>query len=402
VLHGDSADTIKALIAELKTGHVPRFDDWAVQAKALGGPLPSDESKDGHLSATDFLDQLFASMPPKAIVTTDVGQHQMWTAQRFKPGTPRDFCTSAGLGSMGFGFPGRDRRVLRQSRAPGVRDRRRRRLPDDDAGARDREALSGAGEDRADRQPQPRHGAPVARAVLRRALLGDEPLRQPRLLAFKDSATAFRAMDGALGDFVIEAVEAKGIHCIARPYDNGMRHITANKPIHTAADVDGLKIRVPASALFVDMWKTLGASPTPINVSELYSALQTHIVEAEENALINIEQTKLYEVQKTLNFSGHAWSCWWMLANKDAWDALGKDIQGVVTRNMAKYATLQRQDFAALDISLRSKLKTQGMQEYQCDVATFKAKLGPYYAKWKGQFGPTAWNALEKYTGTLA
>jgi tripartite ATP-independent transporter DctP family solute receptor len=220
--------------------------------------------------------------------------------------------------------------------------------------------------------------------------------------AFKDSATAFRAMDGDLGQFVIDAVEAKGIHCIARPYDNGMRHITANKPIHTAADVDGLKIRVPTSALFVDMWKTLGASPTPINVSELYSSLQTHIVEAQENALINIEQTKLYEVQKTLNFSGHAWSCWWMLANRDAWNALGKDIQDVVTRNMAKYAALQRQDFTALDSSLRGKLKTQGMAEYQCDVATFKAKLGPYYAKWKAQFGPTAWNALEKYTGTLA
>ncbi|HTX04082.1 MAG TPA: TRAP transporter substrate-binding protein [Candidatus Acidoferrales bacterium] len=220
--------------------------------------------------------------------------------------------------------------------------------------------------------------------------------------AFKDSATAFRAMDGALGEFVMEAIEAKGIHCIPKPYDNGMRHITANKPIHTAADVDGLKIRVPASAIFVDMWRTLGASPTPINVSELYSALQTHIVEAEENALINIEQSKLYEVQKTLNFSGHAWSCWWMIANKDAWNALGSDIQGVVTRNMAKYAVLQRQDFAVLDNSLRGKLKSQGMQEYQCDDATFKAKLGPYYAKWKAQFGPTAWNALEKYTGTLA
>jgi acetolactate synthase-1/2/3 large subunit len=104
-LHGDAADTIKALIAELKTGHVPRFDDWATQAKALGGPLPSDVAKDGHLSATDFLDQLFAVMPAKSIVSTDVGQHQMWTAQRFKPNTPRDFCTSAGLGSMGFGFP---------------------------------------------------------------------------------------------------------------------------------------------------------------------------------------------------------------------------------------------------------------------------------------------------------
>ncbi|MBV8423724.1 MAG: TRAP transporter substrate-binding protein [Candidatus Eremiobacteraeota bacterium] len=219
--------------------------------------------------------------------------------------------------------------------------------------------------------------------------------------AFKDTATAFRAMDGDLGKFVMDAIEAKGIHCIPHPYDNGMRHITANKPVHTAADVEGLKIRVPASALFVDMWKTIGASPTPINVSELYSALQTHIVEAEENALINIEQSKLYEVQKTLNFSGHAWSCWWMLANRDAWNALGPDIQGVVTRNMAKYAILQRQDFAKLDSGLRDKLKSQGMQEYQCDVGSFKAKLGPYYAKWKQQFGETAWTTLEKYTGKL-
>jgi TRAP-type transport system periplasmic protein len=220
--------------------------------------------------------------------------------------------------------------------------------------------------------------------------------------AFKDTATAFRAMDGDLGKFIMDAIAAKGMVCLPKPFDNGMRHITANKPIRTAADVDGLKIRVPASAIFVDMWKTLGASPTPINVSELYSALQTHIVEAEENALINIEQSKLYEVQKTLNFSGHAWSCWWMIANKDGWDALGKDIQDVVTRNMAKYAVLQRQDFAKLTDQLAVKLKQQGMQEYQCDDATFKAKLGPYYASWKTKFGPTAWNALEKYTGTLA
>ncbi len=220
--------------------------------------------------------------------------------------------------------------------------------------------------------------------------------------AFKDTKQAFAAMDGDLGDYVIKAMGDKGIVCLPHPFDNGFRHITANKPIHNAADVDGLKIRVPPTALFVDMWKTLGSSPTPINVSELYSALQTHIVEAEENALINIEQSKLYEVQKTLNFSGHAWSCWWMIANKDAWNALGPDIQSVVKRNVGKYAVLQRQDFAKLDHELAGKLKTQGMAEYQCDVATFKAKLGPYYAKWKGQFGPTAWGLLEKYTGRLA
>jgi acetolactate synthase-1/2/3 large subunit len=104
-LHGDSADTINALCDELMKGHVPRFDDWAIQAKAMGGPLARDVAKDGHLSATDFLDTFFAAMPPDAVVCTDVGQHQMWAAQRIRPQTPRDFCTSAGLGSMGFGFP---------------------------------------------------------------------------------------------------------------------------------------------------------------------------------------------------------------------------------------------------------------------------------------------------------
>ncbi|MBV8602162.1 MAG: TRAP transporter substrate-binding protein [Candidatus Eremiobacteraeota bacterium] len=219
--------------------------------------------------------------------------------------------------------------------------------------------------------------------------------------AFKDTRQAFGAMDGELGEFVRKEIEAKGMVCIPPAFDNGMRQITANKPVKTVSDVEGLKIRVPSSALFVDMWKSLGSSPTPINVSELYSSLQTHIVEAQENALINIEQSKLYEVQKTLNFSNHAWSCWWMVANKDAWDALGADIQQVVRRNVAKYAPLQRTDFASLTNELVGKLKQQGMAQYTCDVGTFKAKLGPYYAKWKKEFGPTAWGLLEKYTGTL-
>jgi tripartite ATP-independent transporter DctP family solute receptor len=220
--------------------------------------------------------------------------------------------------------------------------------------------------------------------------------------AFKESKQAFAAMDGELGDFVIKEIATKGLVCIPHAFDNGMRQITANKPVRVAGDIDGVKIRVPTSALFVDMFKALGASPTPLNVSELYAALSTHVVDAEENALINIEQSKFYEVQKTLNFSNHAWSCWWMLANKDAWDALGTEIQSVVVRNVSKYAALQRSDFAALTTELIGKLKEQGMQQLTCDVPTFKAKLGGYYAKWKGEFGPTAWNLLEKYAGTLA
>ncbi|MBV8748283.1 MAG: acetolactate synthase large subunit, partial [Candidatus Eremiobacteraeota bacterium] len=74
-LHGDLRDTLRALIDELARGHVPRFDDWAAEARLLGGPLPSDRVAGSVLSATDVLDRVFAALPGDAIVTTDVGQH---------------------------------------------------------------------------------------------------------------------------------------------------------------------------------------------------------------------------------------------------------------------------------------------------------------------------------------
>ena len=220
--------------------------------------------------------------------------------------------------------------------------------------------------------------------------------------AFKNQKQAFAAADGELGEYVRKEIAARGMYAIPHPFDNGFREITANKPIRNANDLEGLKIRVPASPAFVDLFKTLGASPTPLNVSELYTSLQTHIVEAQENALINIEQSKIYEVQKTLNLSNHAWSCWWFLANADAWKALGPDIQAIVTRNVAKYAALQRRDFANLTASLTDKLHRQGLEIYTCDAATLKARLAPYYSKWKTLYGNTAWSLLEKYAGRLA
>ena len=104
-LHGDLRAVLEALVDELARGHVPRFDDWAAEARRLGGPLPSDRVAATTLSATDVLDRLMAALPEDAIVTTDVGQHQMWAAQRARPAHPRKFATSAGLGAMGFGFP---------------------------------------------------------------------------------------------------------------------------------------------------------------------------------------------------------------------------------------------------------------------------------------------------------
>ena len=219
--------------------------------------------------------------------------------------------------------------------------------------------------------------------------------------AFKDTKTAFAAVDGEFGDFIRGEVGKIGVHVLAHPWDNGFREITANKPIRNAAELEGLKMRVPASPISLDLFRALGAAPVPINVSELYTALSTHIVEGQENALININQSKLFEVQKTLNFSNHSWDCWWWLVNKNVWDGFPKDIQDIVQRNVTKYAYLQRHDFAALTAALTDKLQRLGLTVYQCDVPSFKAKLGDYYKKWRGTFGDQPWSLLEKYTGKL-
>jgi tripartite ATP-independent transporter DctP family solute receptor len=232
---------------------------------------------------------------------------------------------------------------------------------------------------------------------------GVSPIAQMNAVAFafKDTKTAFAAMDGALGDYIRGEVGKVGLYVLSHPWDNGFREITANRPIRNAAELQGLKMRVPASPISIDLFRSLGAAPVPMNVSELYTSLQTHIVDGQENALININQSNIFEVQSTLNFSNHSWECWWWVANIDAWNSLPPDIQAIVQRNVTKYAHLQRADFAALTASLTDKLHRLGMTVYPCDTASFKAKLGDYYKKWRATFGETGWALLESNTGKL-
>ena len=104
-LRGDLRDTLSRLNQRLETAAAPTFEAWAQEAQALGTPPPRDRTPNVELSATDVLDAFFEHAPADAVVTTDVGQHQMWAAQRMRATHPRNFITSAGLGSMGFGMP---------------------------------------------------------------------------------------------------------------------------------------------------------------------------------------------------------------------------------------------------------------------------------------------------------
>jgi tripartite ATP-independent transporter DctP family solute receptor len=221
--------------------------------------------------------------------------------------------------------------------------------------------------------------------------------------AFKNSAAAFDAMDGALGAYVRKEIEARGLVVFEKMWENGMRQITSStKPIRNAGDLANFKIRTPPGRLWVDLFKSLGAAPSPLNFSEVYTALQTHVFDGQENPFAIVDTAKLYEVQKYLSVTNHMWSAFWLLGNDDAWKALPADIQATVTRNAAKYALLQRRDTALRNAALADKLARRGMTIVMADVPSFKGKLGDFYKRWKGEFGDAAWNLLEAASGKLA
>lgn len=221
--------------------------------------------------------------------------------------------------------------------------------------------------------------------------------------AFKNVQQAWATFDGPLGSYIRKEMEAAGMFSFPKILDNGFRQITSSKsPVRVADDVNGLKIRTPPGKLWVDLFKTLGASPVALNFNELYTALQTKVVDAEENSYNVIELGHLYEVQKYLSVTNHMWDGYWVLVNLDAWKALGPDMQAIVLRHAETYARSQRRDNEAINAAFADKLHRQGLTFNIADTATFKAKLHDFYLRWKAEFGPTAWDLLERNTGKLA
>jgi TRAP-type C4-dicarboxylate transport system substrate-binding protein len=148
----------------------------------------------------------------------------------------------------------------------------------------------------------------------------------------------------------------------------------------------------------------LQAGPAPINFNEVYSSLQTKVVDGQENPLPIIATAKLYEVQKSCSLTGHVWDGYWILGNKRAFERLPKDVQEIVSREFDRSATDQRADIAKLSESLRADLTSKGLQFIDVDRAIFRDALAKtsFYSEWKAKFGEEAWSQLEKVSGKLA
>lgn len=220
--------------------------------------------------------------------------------------------------------------------------------------------------------------------------------------AFPDYDAVWKAMDGDLGAYARGQIEGAGLVVMENIWDNGFRQITTStKPIETPADLEGFKIRVPVSPLWTSMFTAFGSAPASINFAEVYSALQTGIVDGQENPLSILKVAKLWEVQKYCSVTNHMWDGFWLLGNRRAWQALPEDLQQVVSKHFNAAGLNQRADLATLNASLRSELEAEGFTFNEPDPAPFEAKLrdAGFYAEWKGTYGDEAWAMLESAVG---
>ena len=142
-------------------------------------------------------------------------------------------------------------------------------------------------------------------------------------------------------------------------WDNGFRQITTStKPIQTPEDLKNFKIRVPVVPLWVAMFKSLGAAPVSLPLSEAYLALQTKVADGQENPLPLIDSAKFYEVQKYCSLTNHAWDGFWFVASGRIWKGVPAEVQtGHRQAHQRGRPAKQREDIAKASVELQKTLE---------------------------------------------
>ena len=158
---------------------------------------------------------------------------------------------------------------------------------------------------------------------------------------FPNKETLYRTMDGAVGKRLFSKLETKGLVGLAF-WDNGFKHMSANKPMHKVADFNGMKMRIQSSKVLDAQMKALGAMPQVMAFSEVYTALQQGVVDGTENPLSNIYTQKMHEVQKNLTLSGHGYLGYAVITNKKFWDGLTADQRGLLAQAMKEATVYER------------------------------------------------------------
>ncbi len=198
----------------------------------------------------------------------------------------------------------------------------------------------------------------------------------------KDRAHMGRIEKDFFWSTLAPAAESKGLKVLA-VWENGYRHITNNKhPIKAPANLQGIKLRVPEGKWRLKMFQAYGANPSPMKLSEVFTALQTGVMDGQENPLTQIHSSKFQEVQKYLSLTGHVYTPAYLTASKKKWDTLPADVRKILedtargTQSFV-YATAQK-----LDDDLLGKMKAAGVKVNEVDKDAFVKASKPVYEEY--------------------
>ena len=221
---------------------------------------------------------------------------------------------------------------------------------------------------------------------------------------FADYNQIWAALDGKLGDLIRSQLPAKGLVAMDKVWDYGFKQIESSlRPIHTPADLAGMKIRVPQSQVGITLFKALGASPVTIQINDVYTALQTHLVDGLENQMPNFLASKFYEVQRYCSLTNHSWDGPWICSSAMTWNSLPAEARNVIAMHLNAAGVVERQDLIKVNITSQAALAQYGMALNTVDTAPFKAKLqnSSYYADWRAKLGDNIFKLVESYVGPL-
>src|SRR6187455_2292757 len=173
--------------------------------------------------------------------------------------------------------------------------------------------------------------------------------------------------------------EKKGLKVLA-VWENGFRQITNSKrPIRTPADLAGIKLRVPGGKWRVKMFQAYGANPSPMKFSEVFTALQTGVMDGEENPFTQIYSAKFQEVQKYLSLTGHVYTPAYLTVGRTKWESIPADVRTILEDTAKETQAYVYETAAKDDGDLLGKLKAAGMQVNDVDKDAFIAASRPIY-----------------------
>jgi TRAP-type transport system periplasmic protein len=177
---------------------------------------------------------------------------------------------------------------------------------------------------------------------------------------------------------LFEPLPARGVRVLG-VWENGFRHITNNlRPIVKPEDLKGIKLRVPGGVWRVKMFQAYGANPSPMPFAEVYSALQSGVMDAQENPFSQIYSAKFHEVQKFLSLTGHVYTPAFLIVSEDFWKKQPKDVQDTLARIAQATGDFARSEGDRLDRELQSKLAPPMKSNEPDKEAFIKASAGVY------------------------